>query len=49
MKLVNYMLNCILVVFNVLKLSIIGNGVNFDICVLKMSYLDLGIKLICNG
>ncbi|EKN5109352.1 fimbrial protein [Yersinia enterocolitica] len=49
MKPVNYTLNCTSAASNALKLSVIGNGANFDTRVLKTSNAALGIKLIGNG
>ena len=49
MQPVNYTLNCTSAASNALKLSINGNGANFDTTVLKTSNSGLGIKLIRNG
>ncbi|MFJ1231478.1 fimbrial protein [Yersinia proxima] len=49
MQPVNYTLDCTSAASNALKLSIIGNGANFDTSLLKTSHSALGIKLIRNG
>ncbi|OVZ92609.1 exotoxin [Yersinia frederiksenii] len=49
MKPVTYTLNCTAAAKNALKMSIKGNGANFDTTLLKTSNTSLGIKLMRSG